>query len=78
MPDAQIESNVISGRIIKNTNGEKLCVISNSTVKPLTSTVETLYKILLVVTSVMLVLALLMALIISRRISCCHKFLLLL
>lgn len=63
------ESNIISSKIIRISSKKKLCVIVNSTVEPLTSTVETLNIQLIFITIIMLILALILALIISRSIS---------
>lgn len=65
--DAQ--SNVIYIQLVPSTSGEQVAIIVNSTVVPLTSTVKTLNLQLIFITAIMLVLAVLIAFIMSRRIS---------
>lgn len=63
------QSNVISSKIVTTPSGESVCVIANSTVEPVTATVETLNIQLFFITSIMLVLALVLAILVSHRIS---------
>jgi len=67
--EENLQSNMVSSRVIYTNDGTPLCIISNSTVAPLTSTVETLNIQLLFITLIMLILASVLALIISRSIS---------
>ncbi len=65
--DAQ--SNAVCVQLVSTSLGEPVAIIVNSTVAPLTSTVRTLNLQLILITIIMLVLAVFIAIIMSRRIS---------
>lgn len=63
------KSNVVSSKIVNTVSSEPVCVIVNSTVVPVTATVDTLNIQLIFITIIMLILAIVMAFLISRGIS---------
>ena len=63
------KSNVISCKAVPDGNGGYLCIIVNSTVAPVNATVRTLLLILITVTALMLITAVILAVVLSRRIS---------
>ena len=65
--DAQ--SNVVYVQLLPSSSGRPIAIIVNSTVAPLTATVRTLNTQLIFITIIMLILAVLIAFIMSRRIS---------
>ena len=65
--DAQ--SNVVYVQLLPSSSGSPIAIIVNSTVAPLTATVRTLNMQLIFITIIMLVLAVLIAFIMSRHIS---------
>lgn len=62
-------SNVVYVKLVPSSSGRNIAVIVNSTVAPLTATVQTLNTQLIFITVIMLVLAVLIALVMSRHIS---------
>ena len=66
---ADARSNVVYVKLVPSSSGRGVAVIVNSTVAPLTATVRTLNLQLIFITVIMLVLAVLIAFIMSRHIS---------
>lgn len=60
---------IVYARIVENQSGETIFILLNSVVSPVTATVKTLHYLLLLVSVFMIGLSLLLALLISRRIS---------
>lgn len=66
--DGALQS-IVYARVVTNQSGETIFILLNSVVSPVTATVKTLHSLLLIVSVVMIGFSLLLALLISRRIT---------
>lgn len=68
-PDTNITESLIYVQIVENSSGESIAILINSNISPVDATIKTLRVQLIIVSMVMLLFALVLALVISRRIS---------